>query len=172
MIERATGLTFHRALRRYILTPLSLDLMWLEPQEAAKRPAISPFVLGRDATQFDLSPGWGGGLCGSPGDMLRFMFSLVSGQLLGPETYARMIEFHPVPQQNGKTRYDGYGLGVGMRELGGRRLIGHMGELGSFLWWIEGTGAFLSGSVNRMSFTARERLIDDGLTWLAREGIC
>lgn len=159
-IETVTGMPLQDALRHYIFKPLGLYNTWLEPHDPHLLPTINPYAKGKDLTELDLSLDWGGGgLCSTPLDVIRFLRGLVERRLFDDATWARMTEFLETDSESENIQYKGYGLGLGMRQFGKHKLIGHTGILGSFAWWIEGTDIFVAGSTNKLDFRTREATI-------------
>jgi CubicO group peptidase (beta-lactamase class C family) len=109
---RAAGTTFESAMQARILDPLGLE------RTSFEGPADRPYPRARRG---------GGGLFSCVPDLLAFAEHLLGGP--GPLAPGSLRELTApqVPAPEGS-----YGLGIGIRELGGRRILEHGGSLPGF----------------------------------------
>jgi CubicO group peptidase (beta-lactamase class C family) len=80
-------------------------------------------------------PGGAGGLLSTGGELVRWQMALTSGQVVSPESFARMTK--PTVLPNGKDT--GYGFGLQTSEFAGRKRIDHGGGIFGFnsvLFWL------------------------------------
>lgn len=125
LIERASGLPYEDFLRRRIFAPLGMTSTRLMGPAGVEDDRATGYarVDGRLERGPDLSPvveGPSGGLVSTVIDLAKFDGALASGELLPSSVLDTM--WQPVPV--GKARY---GLGFGLRPVGGRRQVGHTG---------------------------------------------
>ena len=66
-------------------------------------------------------------------ELATFMLALQAGKIVSPTSLRRMNTSHVLP--NGEAT--GYGLGVWVRKLNGRRLVGHGGYILNFYSQLE-----------------------------------
>jgi CubicO group peptidase (beta-lactamase class C family) len=143
LIERVSGLAYEEFLRREVFMPLGMSSTRLIGPIGARdgRATGYSFVNGRYQRGPSLSPvveGASGGLVSNVVDLAKFDRALARGDLLPASTLAKMWE--PVVSEKAR-----YGLGFGLRPVGGRRQAGHTG----------------GGPSAATSFA---RFLDDGLT--------
>lgn len=135
IIEKVTGKEYFAFIDERISVPLGLK----HTREGSDRQLIAGLVTGYRAGP---SPGWllansnmhaGGGLVSTVDDLARFMTALQKGQLVSPAGVRRMNTSHVLP--DGKAT--GYGLGTWVREVNGKRLVGHGGYVFNFYSQLE-----------------------------------
>ncbi|MGH8772576.1 MAG: serine hydrolase, partial [Burkholderiales bacterium] len=139
VLERTQGEPFAKYLKRAVLDPLGLQRSSFEPtpeitQDLAK--AYMWTIDGRvfEAPTFELGISPAGSMYTTVTDMGRFMSALfaggrgANGHLLKQSTLDQMWtpQFAPPEQKTG------YGIGFGVRELEGRRTVGHGGAIYGF----------------------------------------
>jgi len=95
----------------------------------------------RNANYVDQSNKWAsGGFLSTPSDLVRFGFAMLDGELLEPGTVELL--WTPVRLESGESTPGG--LGWGIADVGGRRMIGHGGRS------IGGTAAVMIFPEHRM----------------------
>ncbi len=133
ILEKVTGKRYADLLTERIATPLGLtdtrycDERAVTPRRARgyARSATGPV----NADPIDMStPFSAGGLCSTVGDLARWREALVSGRVMRPESYARMIR--PDSLTTGAPLTYGYGLAPA--QLQGHRSVGHGGAINGF----------------------------------------
>jgi CubicO group peptidase (beta-lactamase class C family)/D-alanyl-D-alanine dipeptidase len=139
VLERTQGQPFAKYLKRAVLDPLGLDRSSFEPTPELTKNLAKAYmwtVDGRvfEAPTFELGISPAGSMYTTVTDMGRFMSALFAGgrgakgQMLKPSTLAEMWTPHFAPPGQ-KT---GYGIGFGVREMEGRRTVGHGGAIYGF----------------------------------------
>ncbi|SNT31264.1 CubicO group peptidase, beta-lactamase class C family [Granulicella rosea] len=134
IVEKASGTPFYEFLDRNILKPLALtgalnldtQRNLVEPQ-GYERHALAPLSPAKLE-----APGWYYGdanLALTPADLLRWDISIMKRSLLKPASYDAFES--AVKLKSGKETT--YGLGIGVYQRGGRRLLEHSGEVGGFV---------------------------------------
>lgn len=139
VLERTQKEPFAKYLKRSVLDPLGLDNSSFEPTLAITKDLAKAYmwtVDGRvfDAPTFELGISPAGCMYTTVEDMGRFMSALFAGgqgakgRMLKPSTLEQMWtpQFAPAGQKTG------YGIGFGIRELEGKRTIGHGGAIYGF----------------------------------------
>ena len=172
IIESVTGNTAHAEIRSRILEPLGAQNTYLPPGEFPPEPVTEGYNQGLLYTAFEAlttvpdeartnfmgsdyiatlsypqeflqSAGWtGGGIEAQIGDVPRFFRGLFAGGLLGDDSLAEMT----TPGVN-----PGYGLGVGLGEVGGQSFLSHGGGVPGFrsrVAYFPGIDLTLAGSAN------------------------
>lgn|SRR5215469_3064787 len=119
LIEEAVGQDIGSALRYLIFDSLGLDSVKL----ATSARDLADTAWGN---RTDYDPGWvyHGLLIGTPGDAVRFLHSLMSGEVLPSELLTEMATAHPIGDRSLPGRpweTTGYGLGL---------MIGRMASVG------------------------------------------
>jgi len=153
IIEAVTGNPAHAEIRSRIFEPLGLENTYLPPHEVPPEPVVNSYnggilytafnaltqipdeakhnYLGRDyistnsyPQEFLQSAGWtGGGIESQIGDVPRLFRGLFAGGLISDESLAQMT----TPSVN-----PGYGLGVGIDDIGGLQAYSHGGGTPAF----------------------------------------
>jgi CubicO group peptidase (beta-lactamase class C family) len=126
LIEKAVSRDIGSALRYLVFDPLGLSSVML---------ATSPGDLANTAwgNRGEYDPGWvyHGLLIGTPGDAVRFLHRLMSGDVLPPELLTEMTTSHPIgnePLQGRPWQTTGYGLGLMIGQMSCVGLaVGHSG---------------------------------------------
>ncbi len=144
VLERTQGEPFARYLKRAVLDPIGLERSSFEPTPQIRKDLAKAFmwtVDGRvfEAPTFELGMSPAGSMYTTVTDMGRFMSVLFAGgegtksqgtkgQMLKRSTIEEMWtpQFAPPGQKTG------YGIGFGVRELEGRRTVGHGGAIYGF----------------------------------------
>lgn len=135
IIEKASGQEFFAFVEQRISKPLGLK----QTREGSDKQLIPGLVTGYRSGP---APAWllansnlhaGGGMVSTVDDLALFMTALQKGQLVSPASVARMNASHVLP--DGKPT--GYGLGMWVRKVGGKRLVGHGGYIFNFYSQLE-----------------------------------
>ena len=139
VLERTQGEPFAGYLKRSVLDPLGLEHTSFEPTPQITKNLAKAYmwtVDGRvfEAPTFELGMSPAGSMYTTVTDMGRFMSALFAGgrgakgQMVKPSTIEEMWtpQFAPPGQKTG------YGIGFGVRELEGRRTVGHGGAIYGF----------------------------------------
>jgi D-alanyl-D-alanine carboxypeptidase len=135
IVQKVSGEPLMQFLNERVFTPLHMtsatqdDTQALTPTDARgyMRYAIGPVRLAPKE-----APGWlfaMGGLAMSAEDLARWDIGQIDQKLLKPASYR--AQFTSVKLNDGDDA--GYGLGVFVRSVGGRRMIEHGGEISGFL---------------------------------------
>lgn len=174
IIEAVTGKTYHRVVTERIIEPLNLKRTFLPrlttPIEGEA--TLAPCYLGtRDLSlTHALSCGWaGGGVASTPGDLVRFSQALHGGELLAQPEYRVMTDIqHRVRP--------GIHYGAALMQLrfegfspllrGYARPIGHLGSLGTYLFYSQEHGTHLA-----MNFHSRREISRSIRAAIAIEGM-
>lgn len=123
-IERVTAQDIGSALRLLVFDALGLASVRL----VSTVEDLAGTAWGNPG-QYD--PGWvyHGLLAGTPGDAVRFLHKLISGDVLRPDLLAEAITPHPVggPWPGRPWRKGGYGLGLMIGETSAGTATGHSG---------------------------------------------
>ena len=128
-VQRASGERFHDYLQRHIcipggMTTLRDDNRWdIIPHRTrfySKRADGTVFNAGLTDTSNKIP---GGGMIGSPADLVRFALAVRSGTLLKPATLDAM--WAPQRLKNGQTSSYGYGWDISV--MNGHKIVGHSG---------------------------------------------
>lgn len=129
LLEKQTGISFPEYLDRNIFGPLRLFRSGVEDLRRIVARRARGYV--RDAqgnlvnSEFvDISNKWaGGGMVSTASDLCRFALALVNGRLLSH----RMLEMMWTPQRLNNGQRTNYGLGWGIGEFLGKRIVYHGG---------------------------------------------
>ena len=132
VIEAVTGNSYGQEIRDRILAPLDLDNTFVFGEEDVPGGYINSYWdFNGDGALDDLSivnlswTGSAGSVISNTEDLADFFDALlVDGELLEPETLARMLDTIPVDSPN----YDTYGLGIGTLESRNRFWYVHRGQ--------------------------------------------
>ncbi|GAA4411525.1 serine hydrolase domain-containing protein [Actinokineospora soli] len=154
VVARLRGCTWLEALEAEILRPLEMTRTTPHPvAPAALGWAVHPFadVLLPEPTPDSGAMAPAGQLWSTPDDLARWT-RLVAGDtggVLHPDTVAEMRE--PAHVDDADEWTTGYGLGLQVMRVGGRRLAGHGGSMPGFLAMVladerTGTGAFVTAN--------------------------
>ena len=139
VLERTQKEPFAKYLKRSVLDPLGLERSSFEPTPEITKDLAKAYMWtidGRvfDAPTFELGMSPAGSMYTTVTDMGRFISALlaggrgVKGQMLKPSTIDEMW----TPQFAPRGQKTGYGIGFGVRELEGRRTVGHGGAIYGF----------------------------------------
>ena len=139
VLERTQNEPFAKYLKRSVLDPLGLDDTSFEPTGPITRDLAKAYmwtVDGRvfEAPTFELGISPAGSMYTTVNDMGQFMSAMFAGgqgakgRMLRPATLEQMWtpQFAPAGEKTG------YGIGFGIREIEGRRTIGHGGAIYGF----------------------------------------
>ncbi len=139
VLERTQGEPFARYLKRSVLDPLGLERTSFEPTPRITKDLAKAYmwtVDGRvfEAPTFELGMSPAGSMYTTVTDMGRFMSILFAG---GQGTKGQMLKSSTIeemwtPQFAPPGQKTGYGIGFGVRELEGRRTVGHGGAIYGF----------------------------------------
>jgi D-alanyl-D-alanine carboxypeptidase len=136
--ERMTGKSFIQLLHEIIIDPLGLQNTYFIPYEDAP-PALVPgwdrdlskfpgmLDIGVKNTSWATAAFTSGALASNANDVGTFYEALFGGKLLSPESMNEMTDFAPAPNE-GFAEQTGYGLGLMQMIIGGRELVGHVGQ--------------------------------------------
>lgn len=151
VLQRVTGVAYKTLCRRRIFRPLGMNETWLEGHEEPLT-SLSHSYSGRwDGLQLNGSADWAaGGHVSTVDDLAKFMCALLrDAALVSQASVDRMLVSVPTPNHR-------YGLGVGTRReaVEGRpetaqTFWGHSGHWGSFMFYVPGLRATITGTVNR-----------------------
>lgn len=129
VVQSAAGEPFLDFMRREVFTPVGMrhtvpdDVFRIVPDRAGFYARDTDGRL-RNAAYVDESNKWAsGGFLSTPSDLVRFGFAMLDGKLLKPETV--QLLWTPLRLESGESTE--HGLGWGIREMAGRRMIGHGG---------------------------------------------
>lgn len=135
VIEKVTGKPYYTFLEERISKPLGLQ----HTREGSDGTFIPGLVTGYRQGPIPALPVAnsnmyaGGGLVSTVDDLAAFMIALQSGKLVSPANVRRMNTSYVLP--DGKAT--GYGLGAWLRQVGGKRLVGHGGYIVNFYSQLE-----------------------------------
>jgi D-alanyl-D-alanine carboxypeptidase len=126
--EAAGGRPLHQLVRDELLVPLGLTAPFLDQYEAPTGPLPGGWVGGTmnvmDARASTYSAAWAAGAYFSTPDALaRWWQGLMTGRLVGTASLAAMMT---------TVGSEGYGLGIVRRQLAGRAIWSHTGEIRGF----------------------------------------
>ncbi len=139
VLERTQGEPFAKYLKRAVLDPLDLKRSSFEPTPEITKDLAKAYMWtidGRvfEAPTFELGMSPAGSMYTTVTDMGRFMSVLFAGgrgtkgQMLKPSTIEQMW----TPQFATSGQKSGYGIGFAIREVDGRRTVGHGGAIYGF----------------------------------------
>ena len=139
VLERTQREPFAKYLKRAVLDPLGLERSSFEPTPEITKDLAKAYMWtidGRvfEAPKFELGMSPAGSMYTTVTDMGRFMSVLFAG---GRGTKGQMLKRSTIdemwtPQFAPRGQKTGYGIGFGLRELEGRRTIGHGGAIYGF----------------------------------------
>jgi D-alanyl-D-alanine carboxypeptidase len=126
--EAAGGRPLHQQVRDLLLAPLGLTAPFLDQHEAPTGPLPGGWVGGTmnvmDTRTSTYSAAWAAGAYFSTPDALaRWWQGLMTGRLVGTASLAAMMT---------TVGSEGYGLGIVRRQLAGRAIWSHTGEIRGF----------------------------------------
>jgi D-alanyl-D-alanine carboxypeptidase len=139
--ERVTGRSYADLLREYVLRPSGLEHTYVLPGEETPAALITGYD--RDLLPANLTrirPGnraWpsgafsAGAVASTSGDLLRFIETLLYGQILTADSLDAMTAFLPARDDRLQLQ-TGYGLGLRRLEIDGDVLVGHTGTIPGF----------------------------------------
>ncbi|MEW9551087.1 serine hydrolase domain-containing protein [Nonomuraea sp. NPDC050783] len=169
LVARLRGGTWWDAVRGEVLAPLGMDDTTPRPRAPhATGYAVHPWadvVLAEPEHDAD-AMGPAGQLWSTPHDLARWAAFLGgdTGGVLCPTTLAEMRE--PVGVDDGDSWTGGFGLGLQLARVGGRRLAGHSGSMPGFLATVwadaaEGVGVlFMANTTSGLSGRLLTDLLD------------
>jgi CubicO group peptidase (beta-lactamase class C family)/D-alanyl-D-alanine dipeptidase len=139
VLERTQGEPFATYLKRAVLDPLGLERSSFEPTPEVTKDLAKAYMWtidGRvfEAPTFELGISPAGSMYTTVRDLGRFMSALfaggqgLKGSILKPSTLDQMW----TPQFATPGQKTGYGIGFGVREVEGRRTVGHGGAIYGF----------------------------------------
>ena len=165
VIEKETGSTVSRELRRRLLVPADADAVFMQGEERVR----APVARGYDDVDFDGAPddlsdgtrtipntalasaAWtAGGIAATPEAVAKFGDSLFRGRLLDRDSLEQMTNFE---EELGKGRGGGLGYGFGLSrfEIPGHDVVGHGGGIPGYrsaLWHVRDQGVTIAFSWN------------------------
>lgn len=133
VIEKVSGQTYSRHMRRSLLSPLGLDRTYYDDtRRIIKKRARGYDVRGRAMRNADFismkQPFAAGGLVSTVGDLVKWSQALVDGKAC--TQYSLHLMTKRTVLSSGQ-RLD-YGFGLGMGEMWGHRVIAHAGAINGF----------------------------------------
>ncbi len=135
IIERVSGTDYFAFLDARIVKPLGLQ----HTRESNDKHLIAGLVTGYRAGP---APAWplansnlhaAGGLVSTVDDLATFMLNLQGGKIVSPASVALMNASYRLPDGTAT----GYGFGTWVREVNGKRLVGHGGYIFNFYSQLE-----------------------------------
>ena len=135
IVEQITGLPLMDFLTERIFRPLGMKSVWNSDETQLTQADATPYyrhALGPLRVAPKEGRGWmfaAGELAMTAHDLALWDASLIAQSVLKPESYKEM--FTEVKLKDGKGTQ--YGLGVGVREMDGKRAIVHSGEVSGFV---------------------------------------
>ena len=137
VLEKLTGHSYADVVREQLATPLGLRATMY----CGTRPLIKHRAQGYQPTPDDKlvnadplsmnQPFSAGALCSTVGDLVAWQRALVSGRVVKPASYAAMTT------AEGSAKASGYGYGLTVDALGGRRRVQHGGGINGFNSMLE-----------------------------------
>lgn len=133
VVERASGATYGDYVHRTLLRPAGLARTGLCAALPDSAPMAKGYVRGmggaREAPAENMSNhGGAGAMCGTAGDLVRWIRALEGGTAVSPASYARMTDTASAPTWDGSR----VGYGLMMREMQGHRVVLHGGSVYGF----------------------------------------
>ena len=134
IVEQASGMPFFRFIQTNLFAPLKMSsVLNIDQERLADTDATGymRYALGQARVAPKEAKGWlfaAGELAMTSEDLANWDIALMSRSLLKPESY-RQMEMQ-MCLKNGLCT--DYGLGIGIRELSGRRVWSHGGEVSGF----------------------------------------
>ncbi len=135
IVEKVSGEPYFKFLTERIFRPLGMKSVWNSDQTKLTQADATPYyrhALGPLRVAPNAGFGWmfaAGELAMTPHDLALWDESMIAQSLLKPESYREM--FTEVRLKNGQGTH--YGLGVGLRDFAGHRVIEHSGEVSGFV---------------------------------------
>ncbi|WP_433444668.1 serine hydrolase domain-containing protein [Nonomuraea sp. CA-141351] len=169
LVARVRGTTWLKALQAEVLEPLGMNDTTARPRAPhATGYAVHPYadvVLAEPEHDAD-AMGPAGQLWSTPHDLARWAAFVggETGDVLSPDTLAEMRE--PAGVDDGDAWTGGFGLGLQLARVSGRRLAGHSGSMPGFLATVwadpaDGVGVlFMANTTSGMSGTLLTDLLD------------
>lgn len=135
IVERVSGVPYREFLARELFAPLGLTST-LAGNGARAADLAAPRNDGKAVASFELDVvGMGAGdLWSTVGDLARWDEALLGGQLLGDATCKAMFMVHARMEEEevAGVRFEGYGYGWFLADVGGHRLFFHTGDNAGF----------------------------------------
>jgi CubicO group peptidase (beta-lactamase class C family) len=134
VVEKVSGESFERFLKRRILEPLGMNHTVFDPKSrtAGLAQGHSAILLGPPEELAPEGSGWtnaAGAIFAPAGDIAKWDIGLMSGRVLKPDSLRLMTT--PVTLANGKVVDYGCGLSIGRQ--GGETVLSHGGAVAGFL---------------------------------------
>jgi CubicO group peptidase (beta-lactamase class C family) len=135
IVERVSGQKLMDFLGEHVFHPLAMKSVWNSDEARltqADATAYYRHALGPLRAAPKEGRGWmfaAGELAMTAHDLALWDASLIAQTVLKPESYKEMLS--PVKLKDGKDTH--YGLGVGVRDINGHRVIEHSGEVSGFV---------------------------------------
>ncbi len=127
-IERVSGMSYGEFLERRLFQPLGLSSMASDapgPAVPGRVPGYDPWGTSDLIPAPTVAPGFlvgSGSLWSSTADLLQWALALHGGEILAPDSYAKLVTDHG----------NGYGYGVSVFTRFGRATIGHDGRVSGY----------------------------------------
>jgi len=140
VLERKTGVPFAEYMEKHILDPIGMtSSSFLRDRDVVRRNLADAFMVGFDgsyfpAPDFELGTLPAGNLYSTVGDMSRFLMMFFAGgsaggtRILSPEMVRDMMTLQFPDAGGGR----GFGIGFGIGELDGHKLVSHGGAIYGF----------------------------------------
>ncbi|MEV4108360.1 serine hydrolase domain-containing protein [Nonomuraea sp. NPDC049695] len=169
LVARSRGTTWLKALQAEVLDPLGMNDTTARPRAPhATGYAVHPYadVVLPEPEHDAEAMGPAGQLWSTPHDLGRWAAFVGgdTGDVLSPDTVAEMRE--PVGVDDGDAWTGGFGLGLQLARVAGRRLAGHSGSMPGFLATVwadpaDGVGVlFMANTTTGMRGTLLPDLLD------------
>lgn len=134
-IEKSTGESLARSIRRRLLEPLGLKHTWLAAEEAIPLGQLAHGYVDRDdsgAKKDTTAEPWplggaDGAMVSDAADLIAWSHALFGGRVLPQRRLAEMLDFVSAPEEEGVAE-GGYGLGVERLQIDGITFYGHTGS--------------------------------------------
>ena len=160
VIERVSGMSYGEFLERRLFQPLGLSSMAHDapgPATPGRVPGYDPWGTNDLQPALPVASGFiagSGSLWSSTADLLGWALALHGGEILGPDSYAKLVTDHG----------NGYGYGVSVFTRFGRATIGHDGRVSGYASDLayypeEGLGIAVLGNVQSVARDEIRRLV-------------
>jgi D-alanyl-D-alanine carboxypeptidase len=154
IIEKVSGKKYSDFMRQHIFLPLQMDDTVIEESETPSSPVIG-YTKNRtnilSVAHYSMSwPFAAGALRTNVDDLVRWDLAITAGALLKRESWDRMATDYTLNNH----RRAGYGYGWFIREIGGKTVLEHGGDIGGFsahTWRSPQNGIFIAVLANNDS---------------------
>jgi D-alanyl-D-alanine carboxypeptidase len=163
--EKAAGMTYHEALRRYIFEPCGMEhssfAHYSEPAKTSEHPIARLYGRGVDITEHrSLTLLFaGGGVISTMADLHKFMRALVQHEILRAETLESMKQWRKL--------FLGIDYGYGLMNIKTIPIFmpqrynawGNAGSTGTFMFYHPATDSYLVGALNHMGYSRKSFML-------------